>query len=158
MRLKLRQQSRWRKPCGRLWRGNENKDSRVQGKKKKVKNRIMRSHLKKRTLVQGQGGRYIRTGGILQYLEDLNLTPNAEIGPKDFFEIASSKIKSRRKKIAFRPGFHKDIDQTGARGLLIHLSGCQFQALILARNLFFYDGDSRHHLTPRPLESSNPEF
>jgi len=48
-----------------------------------------RSYLKKRILVQGQGERYIRTGGILQYFEDLSLAPNAEIGPKDFFEIAS---------------------------------------------------------------------
>jgi len=50
---------------------------------------MIRSYLKKRILVQGQGGRYIRTGGILQYFEDLDLAPNAEIGPKDFFETAS---------------------------------------------------------------------
>jgi hypothetical protein len=49
----------------------------------------LRSHLKKWILVQGQGGRYIRTGGILQYFEDLNLAPNAEIGTKDFRGIAS---------------------------------------------------------------------
>ena len=52
-----------------------------------------RSHLKKRILVQDQGGRDIQTGGILQYFEDLNLAPNAEIGPKDFFEIASSLLQ-----------------------------------------------------------------
>jgi len=40
-------------------------------------------------LVQDQGGRYIRTGGIRLYFEALNFASNAEIGPKDFFEIAS---------------------------------------------------------------------
>jgi hypothetical protein len=52
-----------------------------------------RSHLKKRILVQDQGGCDIQTGGILQYFEDLNFAPNAEIGPKDFFEIASNYSK-----------------------------------------------------------------
>ncbi len=49
----------------------------------------IRSHLKKRILVQDQGGREYQTGGIRRYFEDLIRTPNAEIGPKDFFEIAS---------------------------------------------------------------------
>jgi len=43
-------------------------------------------------LAQGQGGCDIRTGGILQYFEDLNFAPNAEIGLKDFFEIASNRF------------------------------------------------------------------
>jgi hypothetical protein len=33
-----------------------------------------------------------QTGGILQYFEDLIFSPNAEIGPKAFFEIASSHV------------------------------------------------------------------
>ena len=49
----------------------------------------VRSYLKKRILVQYQGGREVQTGGILAYFEDLNRAPNKEIGPKDFFEIAS---------------------------------------------------------------------
>jgi len=28
-------------------------------------------------------------GGILEYFEDLNRAPNAEFGPKDFFEMGS---------------------------------------------------------------------
>ncbi len=49
----------------------------------------IRSYLKNRILVQDQGGREVRTGGILRYSEDLNQVPNAEIGPKDLFETAS---------------------------------------------------------------------
>jgi len=48
------------------------------------------SPLKSAGSTTSQGGRDIQTGGILQYFEDLNSVPNAEIGPKDFFEIASS--------------------------------------------------------------------
>jgi hypothetical protein len=44
-------------------------------------------------LVQGQGGREVQTGGILVYFEDLNFATNAEIGPKDFFEMASNQIR-----------------------------------------------------------------
>jgi hypothetical protein len=50
---------------------------------------MIKSHLKKRILVQGRGGREVQTGGILQYFEDLNRAPHEEIGPKDFFETAS---------------------------------------------------------------------
>ena len=53
--------------------------------------RIIRSHLKKEILVQGQGGTKLQPAGILKYVEDLKRGPNAEIGPKDFFEIASKK-------------------------------------------------------------------
>jgi hypothetical protein len=49
-----------------------------------------RSCLKKWILVQGQGGREFQPGGILLYFEDLERAPNAEIEPKDFFEIASN--------------------------------------------------------------------
>jgi hypothetical protein len=51
------------------------------------------SYLKKRILVQGQGGREVQTGGIRQYFEDLNRAPNPAKGgrPKDFFEIAYRK-------------------------------------------------------------------
>jgi hypothetical protein len=56
-----------------------------------------RSYFKKRILVQYRGGREVQTdgvavtatAGILQYFEDLNRAPNAEIEPKDFFELAS---------------------------------------------------------------------
>jgi hypothetical protein len=48
-----------------------------------------RDHLKNRILVQGQGGREVPTGGILKYFEDWNRAPNAEIGPKDIFEMVS---------------------------------------------------------------------
>jgi hypothetical protein len=58
-----------------------------------------RSHLKKRILVQYQGGREVYTDGVAvtaiagihQYFEDLNRAPNTEIEPKDFFEVASNK-------------------------------------------------------------------
>jgi len=51
-------------------------------------------------LVQGQGGREIQPGGAseanalrgkyIRYFEDLNRASNAEIGPKDFFEMTSN--------------------------------------------------------------------
>ena len=41
-------------------------------------------------MVQGQGGTEFRPAGILKYFEELKREPNTEIGPKDFFEIASS--------------------------------------------------------------------
>jgi hypothetical protein len=44
-----------------------------------------RSYLKIWILVQYQGGRAFQTGRILLYFEDLEQTPNADIGPKDFF-------------------------------------------------------------------------
>jgi hypothetical protein len=40
-------------------------------------------------LVQDQGGVEFQPAGILKYVEDLKRRPNAEIGPKGFFEIAS---------------------------------------------------------------------
>jgi hypothetical protein len=46
------------------------------------------SHLKKKILVQNQGGFRFQTAGILKYVEDLEFESNAEFGPKDFFEIA----------------------------------------------------------------------
>ena len=48
-----------------------------------------RSHLKKRILVQDQGGAELQPAGILKYVEDLKRGPNTEGGPKDFFKIAS---------------------------------------------------------------------
>jgi len=39
--------------------------------------------------VQGQGGREAQTRGILEYFEDLNRAPNAEIGPEGRFKTAS---------------------------------------------------------------------
>ena len=51
---------------------------------------LTKSHLKKRILVQDQGGAELQPAGILKYVEDLKRGPNTEVGPKDFFEIASS--------------------------------------------------------------------
>ncbi len=48
---------------------------------------VTRTYLKKRILVQNQGGREVQPGGILAYFEDLNRAPNAEFGPKGFFEM-----------------------------------------------------------------------
>jgi hypothetical protein len=49
----------------------------------------IRSHLKKRILAQDVGGSGFQTAGILQYVEDLKSGSNTQIGPKDFFEMAS---------------------------------------------------------------------
>jgi len=43
-------------------------------------------------LVQDRGGAELKTGGILLYVEDFKRGPNKDIGPKDFFEMGSSKI------------------------------------------------------------------
>jgi len=51
---------------------------------------LIRSHLKNRILVQDQGGAEFQPADILKYFEDLKRGPNAEVGPKDIFEIASS--------------------------------------------------------------------
>jgi hypothetical protein len=42
-------------------------------------------------LGQDQGGAELQPAGILKYVEDLKRGPNTEVGPKDFFEIASNK-------------------------------------------------------------------
>jgi hypothetical protein len=49
----------------------------------------VRSYLKNRILVQGQGGAEFHPADILKYFEELKREPNAGIGPKDIFEIAS---------------------------------------------------------------------
>ena len=41
-------------------------------------------------MVQDQGGAKVQPAGILKYSEELKRGPNTEIGPIDFFEIASS--------------------------------------------------------------------
>jgi hypothetical protein len=51
---------------------------------------ITRSHLKKRILVKYRGEAEFQPAGIHQYFEDLKRGTNKEIGPKDFFEIAST--------------------------------------------------------------------
>jgi hypothetical protein len=51
---------------------------------------ITSSYLKKKILVQDQGAAEFQTAGILKYVEDLKRGTNTEIGPKDFFEIASN--------------------------------------------------------------------
>jgi len=40
-------------------------------------------------LVQGQGEAELQPAAILKYSEELKRRPNTEIGPKDFFEMAS---------------------------------------------------------------------
>jgi hypothetical protein len=45
--------------------------------------------LKIRILVPDQGGREFQAGGIHLYFEDLKRAPNADMGPKDFFETTS---------------------------------------------------------------------
>jgi hypothetical protein len=52
--------------------------------------RSLRSHLKKRILVQVRGGAEFKTAGIFKYFEDFKRGSNKKIGPKDFFEIASN--------------------------------------------------------------------
>jgi hypothetical protein len=49
----------------------------------------MRSYLKKRILVQDVGGFGFQTAGIRRYVEDLKPGPNTQLGPKDFFVMAS---------------------------------------------------------------------
>jgi hypothetical protein len=61
---------------------------------------LFRSYLKKRILAQYQGGREVQPGGILQYFEDLNRAPNTEIGPKDFFELTSTRKPHRKCQMA----------------------------------------------------------
>ena len=46
------------------------------------------SHLKKRALVQVQGGTEFQPAVILKYSEELKQGTNTETGPKNFFEIA----------------------------------------------------------------------
>jgi hypothetical protein len=53
------------------------------------KNKIIRTHLKNRILVQDRGGTEFPTGGILLYVEDFKRGTNKDIGPKDIFEIGS---------------------------------------------------------------------
>jgi hypothetical protein len=51
---------------------------------------LIRSHLKKRVLVQVQGGPELQPAGILWYSEEFKQGTNTEIGSKNFFEIASN--------------------------------------------------------------------
>ena len=50
----------------------------------------IRSYLKNRILVQGQGGAEVQPAGILKYSELLKRGSKTEIGTKDIFEIASN--------------------------------------------------------------------
>jgi hypothetical protein len=52
---------------------------------------VIRSHLKNKILLQDQAGAGFQPADMLKYFEDLNQGPNAEVGPKDIFEIASMK-------------------------------------------------------------------
>jgi hypothetical protein len=51
---------------------------------------ISEADFKIRVLVQCQGGAEFQPAGILWYVEDLKRGPNAEIGPKNYFETAST--------------------------------------------------------------------
>ena len=51
---------------------------------------IVRSHLKIRIFVRDQGEAEDQTAGILKHVEDLRRRLNADIGRKDFFEMAST--------------------------------------------------------------------
>jgi hypothetical protein len=51
---------------------------------------MTRSHLKIRIFVRDQGEAEDQPEGILKYVEDLRRGPNADIGRKDFFEMASN--------------------------------------------------------------------
>jgi hypothetical protein len=44
-------------------------------------------------LVQDRGGAEFKTGGILLYVEDFKRGTNKEVGPKDIFEMGSTKTK-----------------------------------------------------------------
>jgi len=50
---------------------------------------LIRTYLKIKILVQDQGGVEFLPTGNLKYVEDLKRGPNAEIGPKDYFETGS---------------------------------------------------------------------
>ena len=54
-----------------------------------------KSHLKNRILVQDQGGAELQAADILKYFYDLKRGPNAGVGPKDIFEIASNAYQHR---------------------------------------------------------------
>jgi len=45
-------------------------------------------------LVQDRDGAEFKTGGILLYVEDFKRGSNKDIGPKDIFEMGSSKSPS----------------------------------------------------------------
>jgi hypothetical protein len=50
-------------------------------------------------LVQDQGGTELQPAGILKYVEDLKRGPNTEVGPKDFFEIASNSQRAKGRNV-----------------------------------------------------------
>ena len=58
-----------------------------------LKNRILVFIRLRRTRIKAEkhrGGAEFQPADILKYFEDLNQGPNAEVGPKDIFEIASN--------------------------------------------------------------------
>jgi len=54
---------------------------------------MKRSHLKNRLFAEGQGRANFQTAGLLKSFEVLKRRPNAEIEPKDIFEITSRRSK-----------------------------------------------------------------
>jgi hypothetical protein len=52
----------------------------------------IRTHLKNRILVQDRGGAEFQTAGNLLVVEDLKRGTNKDIGPKDIFEMGSTKV------------------------------------------------------------------
>ena len=74
-----------------------------------AKRGLVWSYLKKRILVPrkkragsatSQDDRVDQPGGILQYFDELNLAPNAEIEPEDFFEMAFCKTAGSLRTLA----------------------------------------------------------
>jgi len=57
---------------------------------------LTRSHLKNWILGQSRGGAEVQPAGILKYSEELKRGSNTEIGPRDFFEIASINSKTTK--------------------------------------------------------------
>ena len=55
--------------------------------------RFTTSHLKIQILGQDQGGGELQAADILQYFEDLEFGANADIGPKDYFEMACTTFR-----------------------------------------------------------------
>ncbi len=66
---------------------------------------IYRSHLKIRIFGRDQGEAEDHSAGILKYVEDLRRGLNADIGRKDFFEMASK----FHTKFRYRPSYGSSV-------------------------------------------------
>jgi hypothetical protein len=109
-------------------------------------------------LVQVQGGAELQPAGILQYSEQLKQGTNTEIGPKNFFEIASNLLRINGSQKAstdprvclrfLRTLLHQDLGTSLREKSLI--SGitnryiCAFQMMISTELLFYCQIKSLH--------------